>query len=45
LSVYAANAAALGLYASLGFVERERLVINRAGEPDEKIIMCLSLDS
>jgi ribosomal-protein-alanine N-acetyltransferase len=44
LSVYATNAVALGLYVSLGFVEHERLVINRALGPEEKIIMCLRLE-
>jgi ribosomal-protein-alanine N-acetyltransferase len=45
LSAYANSAVALGLYASMGFVERERLVINRAAGPEEKIVMCLRLNS
>lgn len=41
LSVYADNAAARSLYASLGFHEQERQVVERAGRPVEKIVMCL----
>lgn len=43
LSVYSTNSVALGLYNSLGFVEQERHAIDRAGVPEEKIMMCLSL--
>jgi len=43
LSVYATNAVALDLYASLGFVEQERRRLDRAAGPDEKIVMCLRL--
>jgi GNAT superfamily N-acetyltransferase len=45
LSVYGANSIARGLYASLGFVEQERCAIDPAAGPEEKIVMCLSLDS
>lgn len=43
LTVYAANVPARGLYESLGFVERERQRVQRAGRPDEKIVMSLEL--
>lgn len=43
LTVYADNAAALGLYASLGFRERERGQVERKGQPAEKIVMRLEL--
>ncbi len=43
LTVYAANRPALRLYESLGFVERERQAVQRAGAPDEKIVMSLEL--
>lgn len=43
LSVYASNAAALALYASLGFNERERETVERRGRADEKIVMLLEL--
>jgi ribosomal protein S18 acetylase RimI-like enzyme len=39
LSVYASNVGALGLYRSLGFEERERNPVARAGGKDEKILM------
>lgn len=39
LSVYATNAPALHLYASLGFQEADREVVMVDGERDEKIIM------
>jgi ribosomal protein S18 acetylase RimI-like enzyme len=47
LSVYASNAAALALYASLGFSEseRERETVERRGRSDEKIVMLLELGS
>jgi ribosomal protein S18 acetylase RimI-like enzyme len=45
LSVHAANVVALSLYSSLGFVEQERLGVDRAAGSEEKIVMCLSLDS
>jgi ribosomal-protein-alanine N-acetyltransferase len=44
LSVYGANSVACGLYASLGFVEQERRTIDRVAGPEEKIVMCLSLE-
>lgn len=44
LTVYARNVAARRLYESLGFVEQDRQGVDRAGEPDEKIIMRLELD-
>ncbi len=43
LTVYADNAAALGLYASLGFREQERAQAKRKGQPAEKIVMRLEL--
>jgi ribosomal protein S18 acetylase RimI-like enzyme len=43
LSVYASNAAALELYESLGFGEREREMVERGGRSDEKIVMLLEL--
>lgn len=42
LSVYASNTAALHLYRSLGFEERERENVARATGQDEKILMTLS---
>jgi ribosomal protein S18 acetylase RimI-like enzyme len=45
LSVYQSNTAALRLYRSLGFQERERTPVERADEPDEKIVMLLPLGS
>jgi len=45
LSVYASNATALALYASLGFSEREREAVERRGRSDEKIVMLLELES
>lgn len=44
LSVYSTNSVARGLYASLGFVEQERLTVDRGAGPEEKIVMCLSLN-
>jgi ribosomal-protein-alanine N-acetyltransferase len=44
LSVYASNTAALHLYRSLGFEEREREIVARATGRDEKILMTLSLE-
>lgn len=44
LSVYASNTAALCLYRSLGFEERERAVVARATGQDEKILMTQSLE-
>ena len=43
LSVYADNAAARGIYDSLGFRERERRLVARAGRQVEKIVMRLDL--
>jgi ribosomal protein S18 acetylase RimI-like enzyme len=43
LSVYASNPAAVHLYQSLGFEERERVSVERAGGQDEKIVMLLEL--
>lgn len=43
LTVYADNAAALGLYASLGFREQERQSVERRGRSVEKIVMRLEL--
>jgi ribosomal-protein-alanine N-acetyltransferase len=43
LTVYADNAAALGLYASLGFREQEHGQVERKGQPAEKIVMRLEL--
>lgn len=43
LTVYAANLPARRLYESLGFAEREREPVQRAGRPDEKIVMSLGL--
>jgi len=43
LTVYASNAVGVGLYRSLGFVERERSRIERHGAPDEKLVMELPL--
>lgn len=43
LTVYASNPAAYALYASLGFRERERQPVERAGRVDEKIVMLLEL--
>jgi ribosomal protein S18 acetylase RimI-like enzyme len=45
LSVYANNVGALGLYRSLGFEERERNPVARAGGKDEKILMTKLLGS
>jgi len=45
LSVYASNPAAVALYASLGFRERERENVERGGRSDEKIVMLLELVS
>jgi|HubBroStandDraft_6_1064221.scaffolds.fasta_scaffold18643_4 ribosomal-protein-alanine N-acetyltransferase len=44
LTVYADNPTARGLFASLGFREMEREIVDRAGEPVEKLIMRLDLD-
>lgn len=41
LTLYADNAAALALYASLGFREQERGRVERKGQPAEKIVMRL----
>jgi ribosomal protein S18 acetylase RimI-like enzyme len=41
LSVYADNPAALAIYASLGFVEREREAVTRAGSRVEKLVLRL----
>lgn len=43
LTVYGDNAAALGLYTSLGFREQERQPVERQGRPVEKIVMRLGL--
>jgi ribosomal-protein-alanine N-acetyltransferase len=43
LTVYADNHAARGLFASLGFCELEREIVDRAGERVEKLIMRLDL--
>lgn len=43
LSVYASNEVALGLYASLGFIESERRSVLVMGQADEKIIMLKDL--
>lgn len=43
LTVYAANLPARRLYESLGFVERERQPVQRAGVADEKLTMTLEL--
>lgn len=45
LTVYSTNSVALGLYASLGFVEQERRSVDRGEGTEEKIVMCLSLDA
>jgi ribosomal protein S18 acetylase RimI-like enzyme len=43
LTVYSTNSVALGLYASLGFVEQRRRSVDRGAGDEEKIVMCLSL--
>lgn len=45
LTVYSTNSVALGLYASLGFVEQGRRSVDHGAGAEEKIVMCLSLDS
>lgn len=44
LSVYASNAPAVALYASLGFVETGREELLRGGVSDQRIVMRLGLD-
>ena len=44
LAVYAANLPARRLYESLGFVEQERQLVDRAGHNEEKIVMRLDFD-
>jgi ribosomal protein S18 acetylase RimI-like enzyme len=44
LSVYASNMAAVHLYRSLGFEERERKIVTRARGQDEKVLMIQSLE-
>jgi perosamine synthetase len=45
LSVYGDNAAALSLYRSLGFVERERRPVARGPATVDKLVMTLDLDA
>lgn len=45
LTVYADNPAARNLFVSLGFRELERQMVDRDGEPAEKIVMRLDLGS
>lgn len=45
LSVYASNSVAHHLYTSLGFIEQERIAVDRVAGQDEKIVMWLSLDA
>jgi ribosomal protein S18 acetylase RimI-like enzyme len=45
LSVYASNDAALRIYVRRGFLEVSREPVEVQGEPDERIVMLLSLDA